>query len=260
MISRRNFLKLAGFAFLAPHISIQPIPHGRLLTTTVTSTGKKLLADSVHPILSIHDHVVQIPAGNIPITMIQPLLEPHHTPIGVLPQFVEVVAPYAVVRAYASAEASLVARIGHGGVLKAAQLLLDKDHLSWLQVDEGWLQRQHVQPLLAIQPIPHAHLEIEDFTLTLLVGHEVLLQTEIVRPQQLLTGTYRTHQKTINRILNQYVGVPYWLDLDDQISLHGVYWHNHFRHYHGENRIELPIITAKTVFNLLPQGARLVVK
>lgn len=113
----------------------------------------RLLPDSVQPILAQENGWIRLLQGYVPASAIQPMNPPNHLPITRLPSWVEVIAPYAAVRAWASAEAPLVRRLDHAAAARAVYALEDDQGAVWLQIEldgqlSGWVQRAHLQPAL----------------------------------------------------------------------------------------------------------------
>ena len=108
------------------------------------SEGSALLPDSVHQIEAIRDGWVHLSSGYVPETAVQPMLNPHGILVDTLPAWVEVIAPYAALRAYAAANAPLIARSDHGSVFYASKRIADQHGKTWLQVEygnqTGWVQ------------------------------------------------------------------------------------------------------------------------
>src|SRR5215207_6462254 len=117
-MNRREFLKLAGITFAASTLDLTFPASGadslisdrvrilnpitvRALPFQHAAEGVSLLPDSVHRIEAIRDGWVCLPTGYVPETVVQPMLNPHGISLDALPAWVEVIAPYAALRAYA---------------------------------------------------------------------------------------------------------------------------------------------------------------
>ncbi|MBZ0308410.1 MAG: hypothetical protein K8I82_20260, partial [Anaerolineae bacterium] len=179
-ISRREFLKIAGVTAASTQLvslgfALEKPQHGRLLSLTTAHlrpydnarTTAQLLPDSVHEILDHERGFVRLAAGFVPESQIQPMLEAHFLQPDSLPASIEVIAPYAAVRQFCTAEAPLLARPGHGAVLEAVKGLPDQHNaFGWYQVDLGngllgWVQSTQVQQIIETRTLSQTHAVIE---------------------------------------------------------------------------------------------------
>ncbi len=142
MLSRRQFLQAAGitlaaapltrFGFAAAAPSFEPL-YGRALATAPIYAAPDLAAsitaqrwsDSIAPILDTRDGWYRLAEGYTPREHWQPLIVPagrSESPAAP-PFWGEVTGALAIVRAHCAADAPIVARIGHGGVLRVIDYL-----------------------------------------------------------------------------------------------------------------------------------------
>jgi len=280
-VSRRDFLKIAGITttLAAMPTAISAIlasagTHGRMLHLTDlyerpaldAKIAGQYLPDSIQPILAYRDGWVRLRHGFAPETNIQPMLTARTTRVDRIPAVVEVIAPYAAVRRWCAADAPLVARPGHGAVLEAVSALDDRYGDRWLQValseaSNGWIQAQQVQP---VEPIPASrqayHARIENHRLTLLSENHDIAQFALACPPDIPTGEHRVIQRIPAFHRADYSGIPWRLETNRGLVVHGAYWHNQFACRNSESMTaELSVIAARSVYMLLSEGSSIFV-
>ena len=275
-VSRRDFLKLAGItttlASLPSGISLalaSEARYGRVLHLTdlykhPDSNAKiigRYLPDSIQPILDYQDGWVRMLDGFASETAIQPMLTASTMPVDRIPTWLEVIAPYAAVRRWCAADAPLMARMGHGAVIEAVAALDDRHGDMWFQVAldgnaSGWIQAQQLQPA-AIHPSRQVHhARIENQSLILLNGEHEIACFALAYPPDMSAGEHHIIQRTPGFHRSDYSGIPWRLETNRGLILHGAYWHNQFACQHTSSMsIELSVIAAKTVYALLPEGS-----
>ncbi len=154
-LSRRDFFKFSGVMLgglsLPNAFDALPTPsdRGRILAATVARmapdhqapSAAHLRPDSLQRIHAIEGAWARLAAGYVPAQDVQPMLAPGHP--AQVPGWAEVGAPFAALRRYASPDAPIVARVGHGAVLSIDRSL----GADWLHVTEpdAWVQAVHVQ-------------------------------------------------------------------------------------------------------------------
>lgn len=270
MISRRDFLKIAGVTALSTQftswgfsIASAEMPlQGRILRS-LPQDG--LLPDSVHEILDYQDGWVQLAAGKAQENVIQPMFTAHHRLPVELPAYVEVTAPYAALRGYCTADAPLVARPGHGAVFKAVKKLLDQHgQFDWYQVELGnqqtaWVQGKHIQAFRMDAPIPETYGIIEHHSLRIFREDAEIARFSLACPSDLPTGVHEIIRRDVYGHTLNHAGVPYILETHRGVKLGGVYWHNQFGCTSQSAQIELSVLAAKSVFALLGEGSTVTV-
>lgn len=278
-LSRRRFLHLTGIAAASSQVAglfALPDPrtdvvYGRALKPLSVyrngQTTRTLWPDAVLPLHRELDGWYETDGGYVERSGVQPMPDyvpvsaadwvmpapPHQQPIA------EVVGAVAPVRAYASAGAPLVTRIGHGGVARVADVLPDEDG-AWLGLADdsgyfyGWSQARVWRP---VTYTPHAtpnrtlQINASSRTLTVFEAGNTLISVSFAsrRPPSLPTGRFPVygidicHNTYFTNPVCYGVGWPIFIDGIGHIA--GAYWHNLF----GER-------TAGHVIQVMPAVAR----
>jgi hypothetical protein len=171
-LTRRSFLHVLGVSAAAgtlTHMGItlaeSPAPQiGRTLRLAKVFpypdgiSHSHILPDQIVTIHSASESWYQIPQGYVPRGDIQPMqpFAPHPFHPFIAPYWAEVVGPIATVRIYCAADAPLVTRIGHGGVVQIVDALPGEPH-GWYQLADqdgavlGWSQAPAWQPIHPLQ-------------------------------------------------------------------------------------------------------------
>lgn len=255
-LSRRQFLRAAGIAVAAVHMPRLPLNasatpgfatlYGRALqaaplyATAQTNRLplKHLWSDTVTPILETVSNWYRLPEGYTPRTLLQPMLKAaeRSETAASAPFWGEVSGAIAVVRAWCAADAPLVTRIGHGGVMHISDRII-LDGINWYGIAEderddviGWAQAANWSPVTADTALPSLTLAVDTHTqqLNAYDGEQSILSAPVSVRQNLPTGHYSlTHQQMTTRTGEHY-GAPWSLSFGDSIQLAGAYWHNHF--------------------------------
>jgi hypothetical protein len=258
MLSRRQFLHAAGIAIAAAHLprltyvhastpqQFQPL-YGRALVTVPVFAAphqsaalfSHLWSDKVVPIQDTDGAWYRLPQGYAQRELLQPMLTPasHAQTDHAAPFWGEVTGAVALVRAWCAADAPLVTRVGHGGVLYIADRLT-LDGVNWYGVADT-----ENGELLGWSPASvwsSAVVENAEQTLTLLIDQQAQQLTAFEHDQPLLTapvsaapalvpGTYTVTERkfTITPSPN-YLGTPWALAFGANQHLSGAYWHNRF--------------------------------
>ncbi len=252
MLSRRNFLRLAGIAVATAYLpsrltnaapNFEPT-YGRALTaapiysapTTEADPVAHLWPDSVTPLLNVRGGWLRLPSGYARRPDLQPMIAParRSTSASQPPFWAEVGGAVAIVRAYCAADAPIIARIGHGGVLRVIDWL-PTDSLDWYGVaaDEsgdllGWSQAADWQPAAVDHVAATLMLQIDTAKqkLAVLDGDHVVLSAPISTGNILTPGQYQISWRQISTA-SDHSGVPWSLGFGD-FDLSGAYWHNQF--------------------------------
>lgn len=250
LLSRRNFLRLAGIAVAAAYLparlneavpSFEPT-YGRALTAAPIYAAPDdaesiahLWPDSVTPILTVRGGWLRLPSGYARRQDLQPMITPAHRRVSASqpPFWAEVGGAVAIVRAYCAANAPIITRIGHGGVLRVIDCL-PTDGLDWYGLaDEhgdlfGWSQAADWQPATADHAAANLMLQIDaaNQKLVALDDDHVVLSAPISTGSILTPGQYQITWQQISTA-SDHSGVPWSLGFGD-FDLSGVYWHNQF--------------------------------
>jgi hypothetical protein len=249
---------------------------GRTLCFTTPSAGPggvpraSLLPDSVIRILGHEAGWYVTSAGHIDKQHLQPMyaLPSEAAPVSV-PAWLEVCAPSAVVRAYATGEAPSRAHIGHGGIARAVE------YLPPAGTGEGWYGiADDTGALIGWSPAKRwRRLEIPD-------GERIVDLMVIDRAQQTMTAlsaaqpvaTFRTAVGT--RVhSDSYVlasrhlcmpgmakaGAPWAMTTLNGPTLVGAYWHNSFGSASDGDAVELPPLAARWLYGHVADQVGLIV-
>lgn len=278
MIKRRDFLKIGGVVLATTglaHPAIKSLAaasvaaRGRVLTKTALrefphdegQAIKTLMPDSVQTILGYQEGWIQLAEGFVAEQHIQPMLDTNHQPVGKLPAWAEVIAPFAAVRQWMQTEAPLMTRLGHGAVLHIDARLDDAQGREWLRVDvgtdlPGWVQAEHMQPVQLKHARAGLTAMIDRAENTLLLEHRgrEVARFAIACPEWLVPGEYRIETRRPGHHF------PWELVTDGGFSLRGTTGHNHFARITNGEHVELSVIAAKTVYAALPDGAKLTIR
>jgi hypothetical protein len=255
MLSRRQFLQATGIAVAAAHLpsagSTTPTApsfeavYGRALISTpvyaAPSTAapliKQLWSDTVVPIYGTEGEWYRLRRGYTPCENVQPMIAPARRAEATFapPFWGEVSGAIAVVRAWCSPSAPVVARVGHGGVLRVIDRL-PGDSINWYGVAPtdssellGWAFAAILSPAQVDEAAPTLSLFIETRyqRLTVREADQTLLTAPISTGCDLLPGVYPVTQR-YPALADRRHGAPWSLAFGDDLILSGVYWHNRF--------------------------------
>ncbi len=285
LLSRRQFLQLAGITLLDNTIQIGPLwpqqsaqsataLHGRTLTPTGVFSRPdqhSQLINILWPdrIDTLRDHPpgwYQLPNGFVPQTTVQPmLLQPVEPVITSVPFFGEVASPVTPVRQWAAADAPLVTRIGHGGVTQLVDYLPGDNHSGWYALAEpqhailGWTQAVHWQPVSLTPAVALSDLQLEiqqnHQQITVFQGQQPLLQAPLSINTPLPTGTFAIKREephfppfSLSGTNTLIHAAPWPLKIAGRYSLVGVYWHNDFGQAAPGPQIQLTALAARWLY------------
>lgn len=257
MLSRRQFLQAAGIALSAAHLprlnltSANAAPahsfealYGRALATVPVYAAPQanaplsyLWSDTVVPILDSSGEWYRLPDGYARREGLQPLLEPAQTtPTDAAPPFWgEVTGAVAVIRAWCTANAPMVTRVGHGGVLFVADRLT-LDGIDWLGVanDEhgaliGWSQAAawSLTPEDTLSAALTLHIDRAAQRLTAYDADQPVLTAPAAAQPTLSAGTFPIQERRLT-LPSERAGTPWALRFGANQRLTGAYWHNRF--------------------------------
>jgi hypothetical protein len=290
LLSRRNFLQMAGIAavssrFLAFKAFLNaattlvgrpfealPVRSARRADAPVVS---HLWPDSIVPILDADGDWYAIPGGYVPRGRMQPMFP--YQPQTDIPMpdrsfWAEVAAPAATVREYAAADAPLVTRVGHGGILKVVDALPNRDgSADWYAASEtdgdilGWTQAVRWRPVADTTHVstnePTLSIDLQSRRLTLLQANRVLLSAPLSMGINLQPGTYTVSERQIGGgRFGGYHGLPWQIRLNNGYDIAGIYWHNDFGAPAPGPAIQLPPMVAASLYPWLDTGAKVSIR
>jgi hypothetical protein len=256
MLSRRHFLQLAGIAVAARYLPNLTAPdsasapsfdavYGRALGSTPVYAApsldapilRQMWSDTVAPIMPTGDGWYGLCDGYAWHEDLQPMIErAHGTKEDILPPaWTEVSGAIAVVRAWCAVNAPVVARIGHGGVMRIIDQL-PAESSRWYGVADsensdllGWSLAVW-SPVQVDAVSPYLTLVVDSATqqMTVRDGDRTLLTSPISTGRDLLPGVYPIIGRQMTLPQPDYHGAPYALAFGDDLHLAGAYWHNRF--------------------------------
>jgi hypothetical protein len=288
MLSRRQFLQAAGIAVAAAHLPrLEPLPtaapsfdavYGRALVTTPIYAApntaapliKQLWSDTVVTIDEIDGDWYRLRRGYARRENIQPMNAPAQvSEITATPPFWgEVSSAIAVVRAWCSAAAPILARVGHGGVLRVIDSLSGggSDSINWYGVaaDEasdllGWVIAAVILPVQVDEAIPTLSLivQTEQQRMDVYEANHLLLSAPISTGRDLPAGSYLITARCANDLqVSDHLGAPWALTFADGHTLSGAYWHNRFGTAVPGAAIQVAPLLAKWLY---PRAAEVII-
>jgi hypothetical protein len=291
-LSRRHFLKLAGIALLAPTTTqfapltgVLPTPKaaayefpavmGRTLTAAPLynvpngTIQRHLFPDTIISLMDSSGDWFHVAGGYVRRTDIQPMQPRHPELIDPQPPFwAEVGASVAVVRQWCAANAPLVTRVGHGGVLYVVDVL-DVGGARWYALAHpngalpllGWslagawdAVNANPPTILFDRPETSLILNRATRTLTAYEGDRPVLRIAVRVGEGVEAGQARLsiQQMTWQPKTEQavYYGAS-WISMFSTLTFYGAYWHNHF----GASTPTLPTLDRWSV-EVPPAAAR----
>jgi hypothetical protein len=202
--------------------------------------------------------------------MIQPMT-PYspQTDLTLAPPFwAEVAAPVAPIRQWGAADAPLVTRIGHGGVLRIIDRLPgNREGTTWYGVASengllfGWTQAIFWRPVdtrtsTAVQPI--LLIDQNSQHLTAYDGEEIVLRAPMSTGEIMIPSSYPVSGRYPTGILENVPeypqglhGVPWTIRLGEDYQLSGAYWHNRFGSTVSGPAIQVPPVLAHWLYDWL---------
>ncbi|PJF40360.1 MAG: hypothetical protein CUN54_05520 [Phototrophicales bacterium] len=286
-MTRRQFLQFSSVALLStylpehllttspPNVAEDGLLAGRTFKSTsvysfpreTSDMVEQLWPDSVHPIIGQTEHWYHIPQGYVPRRTLQPMLQTtsseipdSHTP----PFWAEVATPVAPIYQWCSVEAPLITRIGHGGIMRVVDRIVNTNR--WYGLAEadgqflGWAQALHWQRVTSrqsTQPVADYEIAIDvgRQQLNLLRNQELILQAAISTSPLIVPGRFTIAEQItggtrLNINQDTYHGVPSVITLNNGQQMTGVYWHNAFGQPVDGPAIQLPYFLASWLANL----------
>ncbi|MGQ9887795.1 MAG: hypothetical protein ACUVSX_04825 [Aggregatilineales bacterium] len=235
----------------------------------------QLWPDSVIPIADGPAGWYRVGAGYAPRAALQPIV-PVNPVRGSAPRpapfWAEVTGPAAAVRQWCAADAPLVTRIGHGGTARVIGVLGpgEQGGPHWYALAAGnnallgWSQAALWQPIEVPDDAAPLRLEIERrrHQLVVLVDDRPALRATITVDAALQPGEYAFRRGLIagpplalEHCDTVLFGVPWQLELDNQHSLTGAYWHNRFGHCAPGPAVQVPPFLARWLYAQAGEGS-----
>ena len=292
MLSRRSFLQLVGASLAATVLRPTPLLaaartetyQGRAFSAlpiyaTRNSSAQPiahLWPDGVATILDSDDDWYQIPVGWVRREGLQPIL-PYDASVYHFvqdtPFWAEVAAPVAPVRAYCSADAPLVIRIGHGGVSQVIDTLPDEPN-GWYGIADqvgnllGWTQGVFWRPVETeiYDGKDHGlHLDRKRRLMTAYEGKQPILEVPFSDGAGLQAGEFTSQRGVIGGLRWQadksYQGVAWQTLFGDGQMIAGVYWHNRFGYTVSDGPAgQTTPLLARWLYGWLGENAQIVVE
>jgi len=257
--------------------------HGRALLAALVHTrpayespiAGRLWPDSVVPITDGPAGWYRVRAGYAPRAALQPMA-PVNLVRGSAPRpvpfWAEVVGPAAAVRRWCAADAPLVTRIGHGGTARVISVLGpgEQGGPHWYALAAGnneligWSQAALWQPVDVPDDAAPLRLEVERrrHQLVVLAGGRPALRAAVAVDAALQPGEYALRRGPIagpplalENCDTVLFGVPWQLELGEQHSLTGAYWHNRFGDCAPGPAVQVPPFLARWLYAQAGEGS-----
>jgi hypothetical protein len=294
MYSRRTILKWLGvglasaslrpaFAFLpdVPQIGEQgraltalPVYRSRHINAPIVT---RLWPDSIVSLRESDRDWCQVDGGYVQREQVQPMTSYLQDECCFRPDYpfwAEVAGPVASVRAFCAANAPLVTRIGHGGVMRVVDGL-PGEPCGWYGISDasgaflGWTQATHWRAVSVEMELrsPDERLVVMDHRATTLTAYEAdkaILQATYAAGSELGAGTYFAERLSVGGGRWDgdvvYHGLPWQMRLGDDQFITGAYWHNRFGQSVPGPAVQLPPVLARWLYTWLEPQSQLVVK
>lgn len=289
-LSRRSFLQLVGASVAAT--TLRPVHglmagandntyQGRALkampvfaTPQMTNSPiARLWPDSITAIVDQQVDWYQISSGWVQrdgIQLMLPYNPQAYTFNHTAPFWAEVAAPAASIRAYCAADAPLVTRIGHGGVLRVIDALPGEPN-GWYGVADahgvlmGWTQGVFWRPIEFEDEAREAHtlhFNQRHYLMSAYDGDELVLEAPFSSVATLAKGKFQSRRGAMGGAsISDYQGVPWQTVFGNGQTIAGAYWHNRFgQAVEGGTAIQLTPLLARWVYGWLGEDAHIVVE
>lgn len=257
MLTRRTFLQLVGTTVAAT--TLRPLTGLAAAVDAETSFGRAFAAVPVYATPDANQPAVgrlwpdskvsivdgagdwyRLSNGWVRREGIQPML-PYDADDYIFhvqaPFWAEVAAAAASVRAYCSADAPLVTRVGHGGVMQVIDALPGEPNGWYGVADEngtlmGWTQGVFWRPVTAADASSEGRtlrFDRSTFLMSAFERDELILQSPFSSGEALKAGQAQAIRGAIGgRNLSGYAGVPWEMKFGQNPVIVGAYWHNQF--------------------------------
>jgi hypothetical protein len=283
LLSRRDFLRLAGISLIAAQMPLpafstaQKSMYARAFSavaiqsapTVESALVRHLWPNTILEVEGIESGWYRLADGFVPVESLQPM-QPFF-PDGTQPVLetgmpITVSGPVAALRQWCAADAPLVTHIGHGGTAYVADYLPDI-YSGWYAISDadhsllGWSQSSFWSSMTETEiPLQANQVVVNRQTnqISVYVGDRLLLQSACSVGDLVDKGAYPlTGRQFASRQGSRY-GIPYAFRADG-LSMYGVYWHNRFSTNHPGTAVELPVLTAATLYNILDEKSHILV-
>lgn len=285
IISRRSFLQMTGVAIGSTLISSTQ-DHlfdeagetvlGRPFKTTPVFRTQKIDATSVRylwpdvpiPVLAEDSGWYQVNGGYVLREAIQPMYQRESSVDEiVLPTWGEVCGAVASVRSWCAADAPLVTRIGHGGVIRLLDYL-PGEPFGWFGVGYesgnllGWSQASNWVAIELLQEqafITQVRLKMDTSELQIYQDDELLLTAPFSSGKLIAAGSYTIQKGAIGSTYKAFEGVPWRLQFGDYEAA-GAYWHNQFGKPADGTAVQITPLIARWVYESLHDESQFIVE
>lgn len=289
MLTRRSFLQLVGASVAATTLS----PFTRLIAAVSTDTYQgraltslpvymksdtresivgRLWPDSIAHIMDQQAEWYRIPEGWVQREGIQPML-PYDPEVYVFnrtaPFWAEVAAPAAAVRQYCAADAPLVTRVGHGGVLKVIDTLPGEPNGWYGMANEqgdllGWTQGVFWRPVMQQDQSGngnHLLFDRHSHLMSAFEDNQLVMQAPFSSGAWLTAGTFQPLRGLLGGNTDGYQGVPWQTVFGEGQTIAGAYWHNQFgRPVTKGSAVQLTPLLARWVYEWAGEDTHIVVE
>ncbi|MCC6897023.1 MAG: hypothetical protein IT321_29660 [Anaerolineae bacterium] len=290
LLTRRMFLQLVGASVAAT--TLRPLTGlaaavdadtywGRAFTVVPVyatpnagkSAVRQLWPDSMVSIVDQTDNWYRLENGWVRRVDIQPML-PYKADEYVFqaqtPFWAEVAAPVASVRAYCSADAPLITRVGHGGVMQVIDALPGEPNGWYGVADEngvllGWSQGVFWRPVTVDNGSSEGRMlrfDRQTFLMSAFDHNDLILQVPFSSREALEAGQYQVRRGAIGGgSLSGYAGVPWTMKFGQHQAIAGAYWHNQFGHTVSQgSAIQLTPVLARWVYGWLGDNGHIMIE
>ena len=283
MYSRRTFLKWAGVALASTSLRpafafMSELPAasgwGRALTALSVYRYRhadapivtRLWPDSVIPLRDMDEDWYWVEGGYVRREQVQPITLYQLEDCCFRPEYpfwAEVAGPVASVRTFCAADAPLVTRIGHGGVMQVEDGLPGEPY-GWYKIADatgmflGWTQASHWRPVEVELSIADERLVVIDCRASSLIAYEagqLVLQVAYAAGSELRVGTYYAERLQPGGGRwdedDVYHGLPWQMRFSDNQLITGAYWHNRFGQPVLGPAVQLPPVMARWLYGFV---------
>lgn len=286
-VSRRTFLTWMGLGTAAAGFGVWPtslsairdgeIRQGRALRVVDVlsrpSASAKVVRqgwpDSVLEIRRALNSYFEVSDGYVPQTDIQPMVRAsEQIPFsGTLPFWAEVTGPVSAVRVFAAADAPLVTRVGHGGVMQVVAVLPDEPR--WIGLADsngtliGWSQASAWNPIRDLDYLDGGTLYLNRTALRWRLEHrgEVLSGGLFASGRDLLPGRYIPQKQSPGGQVDAICSGSSWrIEFGAGFDLAGTYWHNQFGRPMTGPAVQLPPFQARLCYECLAQDGMIIIE
>lgn len=273
--SRRQFLHFTGIALLghAVGFDIPDAPHyGRAFAATPVyqapngSVIGQLWPDSITSLIAANNNWYQVAQGYVRRADMQPIGYDPSAPLAPHIQtnkLAVVTAPSASIREWCAADAPLITRIGHGGVMRVVDYLPGSPN--WYGIANsigeriGWSQASHWHAASAEARTTYPlDLVIQQRTMTIFHGGSEIARTRIATNAAALpNGEFEIRRGLPGSEYAGYHGAPWQLEWANQQILSGVYWHNRFGEIEPGPALQTTPTMAQWLYTHIGPGSRI---